>query len=473
MARINQTLGAISALVARRFAKRTVSADGLVGNTVNAPQIPGAWDADNGYEDRWVNAAGTDHVRALSVNGYDQVMVAEALATAERKTVTWEVIDNASISSAGFFLVNPTERYRVTKITWVHATQSSVSGTAYIEKTPSGTAIGSGTSLMSGTFNLHTIANNTVTSATLSTTNTGDSDNPDLILNPGDQLSVVIGGTITSLVGVQVTVTLAPLGQSVKTATFYLKANADLVQNQAFFGANRPLIITGVSMRWSTLSSVSGLKATVTNDPSATAPGGGTSVLTDNSNLGPLVTQAANTTYAGTLSTTAATVRVLNGSYLSLSFSGATLTALVGMVVTVSFIETAASRVEKTFFLDHVVGASTLVGIAAACVWTADRDYEIIDLSEVHRVAGTDGGAVTIGVAIATGTTAPGSATIIQTDTSNAGFSIKSTAATPLFGTLAALNKRFLLTGDRLCVVPAGTFTTAAGCAITVSLMPR
>lgn len=438
-------------------------------NTVNSPQIPADWAFGNSGEVRFMNAAGTDRVRALSVNPSNQVMVAEALATGTRKQATWEVIDNGSIASQGFFLVNPGERYRVVSITWIHATQSSVAGTAKVEKTPSGVAVGSGTSLMSGTFNLHTIANNTLTTATLSTTNTGDSDNPDLILNPGDQLSVVIAGTITSLAGVQCTVTLAPLGASVKTVSFWVNANADMVQSQAFFTGNRPYIISAVSMRWQTKSSVSNLALTLTNDASGTAPGAGTSVLTDNTNTGPLVTQTANTTYSGTLTSTAATLRLANTSQLSAHFSGATLTALVGVVVTVSLIETASDRVELSWFLDHVVGQTTLVGIAAVSTWTADRDYEILNVSETHRAAGTDAGTVTLNLGIASGTTAPGSGT---TGVITA-LSVKTTAATPQFATLGTIDKRFILAGDRLCIIPSGTFTTAAGVAITVALAPR
>lgn len=441
----------------------------LPANTQNALANGVEWAYGNTAEMRWKNAAGSDDVRALSVNASDQVMVAESLATGMLKTVSWEVLDNASIATQGFFLVNPGERYRVKSISWIHTTQSSVAGTAKVEKTPSGIAPGSGTSLMSGTFDLHAIVNNTLTTATLTTTNSNDSDNPDLILNPGDMLTVVIAGTITSLAGVQCTVVLAPLGKSVKTVTFYMNANADLVQNQPFFVGNRSYVVSAVSMRWSTKSSVSGLKLTVTNDTTGTAPGGGTSVLTDNTNAGPLVTQAANTTYAGTVSTTAATVRVLNTSFLSAAFSGATLTALAGVVVTVSLLETAADRTEKTFFMDHVVGQTTLVGIAGLTYWTADRDYEVLNVGEVHRVLGTDVGAVTLNVGIASDTTAPASGTVGVITA----LSIKTTNATPQFATLGTIDKRIILAGQRLCIIPSGTFTAAAGVAITVSLAPR
>lgn len=448
----------------------------VAANTVNSPQLPFDWSYGNSAEVRFKNAAGTDDVRALCVNPSNQTMVAEQLAMNAYKNVSWQVADNGSIASQGFFLVNPNERYRVVSISWIHTTQSSVSGTAYVEKTPTGIAIGKGTTLMSGTFALSTIANSTVTAATLTTTNTGDSDNPDLILNPGDQLSVVIAGTITSLAGVCCTVVLAPLGVSCKTATYYMNANADMVQGQAFFVANRAYgNVLNVGVRFSTASSVSGLKLTVTKDTSTTAPGGGTSLLTNNTNAGVLVTGTANTTLTGTMSATAATIRVASGDRLSIEFSGGTLTALVGLVVTVSIAETAGDDQEVSWFLNHVVGQSDLTGLGAVNFFIADRDYEVTDFRYVDATAGTSGSAVNVGVGVATGTTAAASATItnLQTDGSNAGFNAKGTANTVQVATLAALGLRYLLKGDRLCIVPSGTFTTAAGNAITMRLTPR
>lgn len=453
----------------------------VVANTANAAAgaIPQEWAVANGFEHRAMNAAGTDYLHVHQTNASNQVMMWEQLAQHNLKKVTWQVQDNGSLKSQGFFLVNPGEQYRVASISYIHTTQASVAATVGVEKTSSGTAVGSGVSLLSATFNAHTIANNTVTAGALTTTNAVagvTSDNKDLILNPGDQLSVVISATPTSLAGVCITVVLVPLGLSCKTVTYYMNANADLVQGQSFFIANRAWgNILNVSMRWQTLSSVSGLKLTVTKDTSTTAPGGGTSILTDNTNAGPLVTQTANTTYVGTMSATAATIRMAAGDRLAIEFSGGTLTALTGLVVTVSIAETFGDDTELQWFLDHVPGQTTLVGIAAIPFFIADRDYEVTDFRYIDKTAGTDGGAVTVGVGVATGTTAAASATIstLQTDNTNAGFNGKGTANTTQVATLAALGGRYLLAGDRLCVVPAGTFTTAAGNAITMRLTAK
>lgn len=460
----------------------------LPANTVNAAAggIPQEWAVTNGFEYRAMNAAGTDYLHVHNSNASNQVMMWEQLAQHNLKKVTWQVQDNGSLKSQGFFLVNPGEQYRVASISYIHTTQASVAATVGVEKTPTGVAVGSGTSLLASTFNAHTIANNTVTAGTLTTTNAiagMPSDNKDLILNVGDQLSVVISATPTSLAGVCITVVLVPLGLSCKTVTYYMNANADLVQGQAFFVANRAFgNILNVSMRWQTASSVSGLKLTVTKDTGTTAPGGGTSILTDNTNAGPLVTQAANTTYVGTMSTTAATIRlaaytsatVTGGDRLAIEFSGGTLTALTGLVVTVSIAETFGDDSEVQWFLNHVPGVSDLTGLVAIPFFIADRDYEVTDFRYVDSVAGTSGSAVTIGVGVATGTTAASSAVITtQTDNSSVGFSAKSTANTVQVATLATLGQRYILAGDRLCIVPAGTFTTAAGNVITMRLTAK
>lgn len=80
----------------------------------------------------------------------------------------------------------------------------STSGTLQIERTPSGTAVGSGTNLLSGTVALsgttNTVANG-FPSASLSAANQ--------ILAPGDALSLIFAGTLTSLANCAITVAVA------------------------------------------------------------------------------------------------------------------------------------------------------------------------------------------------------------------------------------------------------------------------
>jgi hypothetical protein len=81
---------------------------------------------------------------------------------------------------------------------------ASTSGTLQIERTPSGTAVGSGTNLLAGTLALSGTANTVASqfpSASLSAANQ--------ILTPGDALSLIFAGTLTNLANAVVTVVVA------------------------------------------------------------------------------------------------------------------------------------------------------------------------------------------------------------------------------------------------------------------------
>jgi hypothetical protein len=460
----NTTIQNLTAAIRAPFLERS----GLRNNpasTKYSGTIP-SFAKDNTFEERWRNAANTDDIRALSVDANNRILLAESAANYDRKSITFPLEDAASITTQLFFIAD--QPYRVVGIDWFHKTQSSVSGTAYVEKCPSGTAPGSGTSLMSGTFDLHAIANATVTAATLAATGTGDSDAVDLQLAKGDSLGIVIAGTTTSLAGVSVTISLAP-GGVCRSVNYSVKANADLVQNQYVFVANRAYVVTGIDMRWSTKSSTAGVKLTVTKDTGTTAAGGGTSLLSDNTNVGILLTQTANVVYPGTLTATAATLRLATGDRLSIAFSGATFAALVGLVVTITVAEDQQGRKEITYAKHHVVGQSDLTGLAAAAFFIADRTYEILDLRANYDVIANDGGGVTIDVTADSGTTAPGSGVSVTTGA----FNLKSTVRTTQVATLAVLGNRFLLKGDRLSTKPAGTTSQVAGLVITAALLAR
>ena len=75
----------------------------------------------------------------------------------------------------------------------------STSGTAVLYKVPSGTAVGSGTAI-SGTVDLSaTPAADTTFNIPILQAAVGS--NPGVLMNPGDAIGVVIGGTMTSGVG--------------------------------------------------------------------------------------------------------------------------------------------------------------------------------------------------------------------------------------------------------------------------------
>ena len=76
----------------------------------------------------------------------------------------------------------------------------STSGTAVFYRVPSGTAVGSGTAI-SGAVDLSaTPAADTVFNIPMLSSSVGT--NPGVLMNPGDSLGVVIGGTMTNGVGI-------------------------------------------------------------------------------------------------------------------------------------------------------------------------------------------------------------------------------------------------------------------------------
>ncbi len=474
--RLQSSLADLTAAIRAPFSKRFGVGTGAVCNNTNAAQIPFSWAYDNTFNLQFVNAAGDDTVSALTVNSANKVLVADCTTLAARKTVRWNVQSNGSLATQSFFIAD--QNYRILGVTCVYTTAGSVAGASvYVEQTPTGSAPGAGTRIQTGVFDLHATAAtlqtgvlNTTTTSSLNVIGTGDSTNSALLLLSGSELSVVFAGTLTTLAGVEVVVTLSAAGTG-KSVSYYMNANADMVQGQSFFVANRPYIVTGVNIRYSTKSSVAGLKLTVTKETTTGAPGSGTSLLSDNTNAGILVTQTANTTYSGTLTATAATLRMLPGDRLSLEFSGATLTALVGLVITVTLQETFCDRVEVSYYLDHIPGALDLTGWVAGYFWTADRDYEVLDIRMSQGVA--TGAAAKVGITADSATTAPGAGIALNTANSSAGFDLNSTANTVQVATLPVLASRFLMTGDRLSVKPSGTLTTGAGVAITVALQPR
>jgi hypothetical protein len=219
------------------------------------------------------------------------------------------------------------------------------------------------------------------------------------------------------------------------------------------------LVITGVQAIWSAPSTGAG---TVTGDcqvdTGTTAPGSGTSVLAAAFSL----KTVSNTVIAPALSATAANLAMAAGSRLSFVPTG-TLTSLAGLVMVVYF-QPIYNRVEVTYTM--VANGS----IASTRIFTADRAYEVLEASEVHSTAGSDGSAVTATVTIDKGVTAPGAGVNCLTTT----FSEKSTANTTVFlSPTTALHTRILKAGDGIGVLYTGVLTALAGETITVSLMPR
>jgi hypothetical protein len=110
---------------------------------------------------------------------------------------------------------------------------------------------------------------------------------------------------------------------------------------------------------------------------------------------------------------------------------------------------------------------------ADGAVFIADAPYEIVSITEIHDVAGTDAGAVNVDVVKSTGT----QTTEAGTSLLGAVFNLKSAAATPVrkdrsSGGLAAKTICQLAKGDRLGVDLDGVLTSLAGFHLTLILLP-
>lgn len=102
-------------------------------------------------------------------------------------------------------------------------------------------------------------------------------------------------------------------------------------------------------------------------------------------------------------------------------------------------------------------------------IFTAPFDCTVLDITEIHSVVGSDGGAVNIQVTKDTGTNAPGAGTDLLLNSSGAGFDLKATANTLQKGVLVTTaGVKNLAAGDRLSVDYAGTQTAVVGTSITV-----
>lgn len=106
-------------------------------------------------------------------------------------------------------------------------------------------------------------------------------------------------------------------------------------------------------------------------------------------------------------------------------------------------------------------------------VFVADRAYTLERVLESHGTLGTDGGAVTLDVKKATGTTAIASGTTVLGST----FDMKATINTVVTKTRAnggvvSTPVAQLAAGDRLGLDYTGTITALAGVAVTLVLNP-
>lgn len=435
------------------------SSHGYAANTANALKSPDEWAWDNGFEQRFVNAAGSDVIRGLGCDSSDNLFLAEELVVPVRRTITFNLATAASLISQQFMIIPAA--CRLVGITAIHATAESTAATmtAYIEKLTGTQAPGAGTSLMSGTFNMKATAN-TMQTATLSAADTGDSDSPIRQLAAGDRLAIKFSAAGTELAGVQVTITVAPAGTG-HWLVYNMQANGDLV-DQTIFLAQRDFIVTAAYEAHSTLgTNGSAVNVQLTKDTSTNAPGAGTDLLTNSTNAGFNLKAAINTVQTGTLTATAASLRLAPGDRLAVDFAG-TLTAVAGLVVVVVLQPISIKRKDVVFAL---LKNANLVDQS---IFTADRNYKIIDAAAVWSVASASGN---VQLTRDTGTDAPGAGTDLLSMDTNAGWQTDGTANTPEVATWKDTRFNYLMAGDRLSLDFA-VGISLSGLTVVVGLEP-
>lgn len=445
---------------------------GTQSTTVQNPRADNAADSvySNGYQRRAATSTDNEDIFLYgSDSDFNLPTFGNELLTPMTTTETFYL--NAPSGTPNQMILMAMFPMKITKIQCKFATANGAALTAQIVKDSGVQSVASGKTVMSNSFNLNGTANTQQTAtladyfspaspaATSSTNPTRDR----IFLVKGDRLSLKFSTSITSLAGLAITISYIP-GAKGHVAYYRMSANASIA-TQFFFLANRPETINAISMIWGTAGSDAGaVTVDVTKDTSTNAPGAGVSVLS----VAQSVKTAANTVNNETLNATASRLQMAAGDRLAMKTSG-TLTALANLLVAVWFTPV-AGRKEVSFNL--LANGSQ----GSQPFFVADIDYEVVDLSEVHSTAGTDGSAVNIAVTIDGGgvlTTAPGAGLVAQTDNSNAGFNAKGTANTVQVGTLATLSKRILPAGAYLSALYAGTLTSLAGVVITVSLRPR
>lgn len=406
-----------------------------------------------------MNAAGTSDVNMIGIDGSNNVVfptqssfpagIASIGGQFQNppmlKTVTYNETLNASIGTTPFFIAD--QAYTVVGVNYVNKTAGTGTGTVTVTHDTGTNAPGAGTALI--TPIAVTAVANTVTPGVITASTAA------LTLAAGDRLSVLFAGTLTTLAGVVVTVTMIPTAE-VELAQVFWRANGDIA-TQSFFQANRDMVITGVWAIYGTAFATS-TTINVMKDTGTTAAGGGTSVLA----AAMAADGTINTVLTPALTATASVLSMAAGDRLSLKFSATTTGALLCVVVTFAPIY---SRKDVTWQL-----APNAQQQVAQCFFVADRAYEIRDASCIFDVAA--GGAAKIGVTIDKGTTAPGAGNVVQTDNTNAGFDLNATARTSQFMTPASLHLRLLSPGDRLGLVVTGAAQAIADVCITCSLFP-
>lgn len=243
-----------------------------------------------------------------------------------------------------------------------------------------------------------------------------------------------------------------------QSQSFVIGANASIGQNNTFFIADKTYYIQAIKYSHATACSTAGtVTATVTRDTGTTAPGQGTSLMSNTFNAKATANTVVSGTLNGTLNLPTDAVLVLNaGDRLCLAFSNATLTSLACPVVTVFFSPGCTGELA-------VYAVHKNADITTQTFHVATRDMQV---QAVYAIYGTAfAAAVTIDVTKDTSTNAPGAGTSILT-AAMAGDGTINTLITPALAASAATLK--MAAGDRLAVKFSAVTTGVDVCVVVV-----
>ena len=247
----------------------------------------------------------------------------------------------AAVATQAFYMANKYQTISSISISCSAVASGAGTITLNVTKDTGTTAPGAGTGVALAATSVNSAATaliNTPTNVPLSATAS--------VLNmaPGDRLSLLTSGTLTGLAGVVIVVafgqsstpglTSNPVEQLVLCYGIASNTNADV--DASFFIADRDYQVDDVSGIWSAVST--NVFATITVDTGTTAPGAGTSVLTDNTNKGFDTSGTINTTGVGTLSVSKRTLLLPEGARLSVHHQGTTKGTLAGELFAVTLL---------------------------------------------------------------------------------------------------------------------------------------
>lgn len=419
------------------------------------------YSVDNNFPEMAWNYAGTDILETYRRDTDNALRIGGEQVAPMAGTINFPLSTSASIVTQQFFIAP--FPMKIVSIAEKHSVANGAALTAYITKDGSGVTPGAGTRIMTNTFNLDGTAD-TNQSATLPALNPagGPSSNaafPAIFLNTGDRLSWKMSTTVTSLAGLVVSIGYLPGGKS-NIQVFNMQANAD-ISDQAFFVAPQACIVSAAFYCHSTKGSVASSVVQLTKDTSTNAPGAGTDLLTNNTNTGFTCDSANNVVQTGTLTATAASLRLAPGDRLSVDFAG-TLTALAGVVLVVVL----QPILRRKFVTLNVKANAQIVDQS---VFIADRGYYLEDAIAVWSTAGASGN---IQLTLDVGVTAPGAGTDLLSNDTNAGFEIDGTANTPQRATWINTQFNHMLAGDKISI-DAAVGASIAGFVVTLVLIPE